>query len=72
MSKAPQNLPSAGDRVRLRGRKSLGMLDYVNERLWANVKWDDPPTGDESRPLLCHLYELERVANSTSTNNSVG
>jgi hypothetical protein len=63
----PQNLPSVGDDVRLRGRRSVGKLIEVNDQnKWATVDWD--PTKAEPGPKLCHLYELERLAESASVN----
>lgn len=58
--KPPPNLPTVGDDVALRGRKSFGRLEFINdENLWARVDWD--PTIAAQCPKLCHLYELERI-----------
>lgn len=59
MSKPPPNVPSIGDRVRMRGRNSVGELMRVNDRNWATVRWDTDvfvPPG----PDIVHLHELEK------------
>ncbi len=62
VSKAPQNLPTASDRVRMRGRPYLGELVGVNpESLWAVVCWDwEGYLTERPPPLICHLYELQK------------
>jgi hypothetical protein len=64
MKKSPQNLPSVGDRVQLRGRAShKGKLVDTNDRLWAWVEWDSSLGG----PVICHLYELEKLSDDGVT-----
>jgi len=56
--RAPTNLPSVGDRCKLRGRNAAGTLREVTpHNNWARVDWDDPNRG----PVICHLYELEKA-----------
>ena len=59
--RGPQTvMPSVGDRVRLRGRGTLGELQFVwEERNWAFCAWDAPQS--KVAPLICHLKELEPV-----------
>lgn len=58
MAKTPPNLPSEGDRVKLRGYKQQGKLIKLNpQRLWCKVEWDLPVR----MPEICHLYELEKI-----------
>lgn len=54
-SKPPVNTPAPGDRVKLRGRDSIGVLDRVDSRLWSWVKWAG------RGPTICHLFELEKL-----------
>lgn len=56
MTKAPPNTPSAGDRVKARGRNFVGTLLRVDDRFWAHVRWDWA-----DGPRVCHLHELEKV-----------
>lgn len=53
--KAPSNLPTIGDRVKLRGRQNIGKLQRVDDRNWSWVDWDG------EGPIICHLHELERL-----------
>ena len=53
----PTNIPNVGDRVKLRGRKSIGLLEGVNDRQWAIVAWDAELPG----PKIVHLFELEKL-----------
>lgn len=56
MSKKPFDIPKEGDRVKLRGREPTGIISNINStNNWTKVKWDD------KGPLICHLYELERI-----------
>ena len=64
MAKPPSNLPSEGDKVKLRGRNAIGRLTHISTvdippifSQWANVKWDEGNKG----PTVCHLYELEKA-----------
>jgi hypothetical protein len=55
--RAPPNTPSVGDRVKMRGREVFGILRKINNINWAKVEWDN----DSHGPVLCHLFELERM-----------
>lgn len=57
ITKLPPNIPSIGDRVKLRGRTAIGKLEFFNERKWCQVIWDEPYAG----PTLVHLNELEKI-----------
>lgn len=57
MARAPRNLPSLGDRCRLRGRGGAGVVAAISARDWVDVVWDE-----RGPPLICHLHELERVS----------
>jgi hypothetical protein len=58
LPRPPLNTPDVGDRVRLRGRKSRGLLNRVDADKWSFVWWD----ADAQGPKICHLFELERIA----------
>jgi hypothetical protein len=49
--------PAVGDRVRLRGRKAVGTIKSVDDRLWCWMEWDRDWTS--TAPKIVHLYELE-------------
>jgi hypothetical protein len=58
MAKAPLNIPERKDRVRLRGRDRVGILDRLDDQtLWATVTWDDT-----NSQMTVHLWELEKEA----------
>lgn len=57
MSKPPPNTPAIGDRVKLRGQNPRGVLEFFDNRKWAQVQWDEAFAG----PALVHLYELEKI-----------
>lgn len=57
MSKPPPNLPDIGDRVKLRGQNPRGVLEFFDNRKWAQVRWDEAFVG----PALVHLHELEKI-----------
>lgn len=55
---APSNLPAEGDRCRLRGKTATGRVAAIRaDNRWTRVEWDADQTG----PLVCHLFELEKV-----------
>jgi len=58
MSKLPKNLPSLGDKCKLRGKKLyIGTVIQINSNNWTRVEWDK---WEKFLPKLCHLYELEK------------
>ena len=58
----PVNLPTIGDRVRLRGRGVIGILRRViQENNWSYVDWEAAAAG----PVICHLFELEKLESET-------
>jgi hypothetical protein len=56
VKRPPPNLPTEGDRAKLRGRERCGQVDYITPSNWCKVTWDDG-----QGPKLCHLHELERI-----------
>jgi hypothetical protein len=66
--KPPKNIPTIGERCRLRGRSPTGIVRTINaETNWTRVDWDEGCTA----PLICHLHELERVMVFTSSSDEV-
>lgn len=57
MPKPPPNVPSLGDRCRLRGKGICGELKHVSPTDWAVVHWDVFKSG----PGIVHLHELEKI-----------
>jgi hypothetical protein len=58
--KGPPNLPEIGDLCRMRGGQTEGVCAAVaSGSLWTRVWWQGELPSRE-RPMLCHLYELEK------------
>ena len=56
MKKIRKPLPEREDRVKLRGRESVGVLKkYDPETNWSTVDWEN------FGPKICHRNELEKV-----------